>query len=80
MPKATQYKTAQEIWTGGRRGRLSTLSHAKVWALTALDEKRGPGLSGKHIANEVWVVGRPCRYPRITAIDKWQAVFAKDGD
>ena len=80
MPKATHRKTAQEIWTGGRRGRLSALSHAKVWALTALNEKRGLGISGKRIANEVWVVGRPCHDPRITEIEKWQAVFAKDGD
>ena len=80
MPKATHHKTAQEFWAGGRNGSLAALSQAKVWALTALNEKHGLGLSGKHIANELWVVGRPCHHPRITAIGKWQAVFAKDGD
>ena len=80
MPKTAHRKTAWEFWTGGRKGTLSALSLAKVWALTTLNEKRGLGLSLEDIANEVWVIGRPRRHPSSAAIEKWRAVFAKDPD
>ena len=80
MPKTAHRKTAWELGTGGCKGTLSALSLAKVWALTTLNEKRGLGLSLMDIANEVWVIGRPRRHPSRTAIEKWQAVFAKDPD
>ena len=43
MPKAALAKTAKKFWTGGRKGTLSALSQAQVWALTKANEKRGLG-------------------------------------
>ena len=78
MPKAALAKTAKEFWTGGRKGTLSALSQAQVWALTKANEKHGLGLTLDAIAKEVWVIGLPRRHPSSTAIEKWQAVFASD--
>ena len=36
MPRTASGKTAKEFWTGGRKGTLSALSQAKVWALTKM--------------------------------------------
>ena len=78
MPKATRAKAAKEFWTGGRKGTLSALSQAQVWALTKVNEKHNLGLTLDDIAKEVWVIGPPRRHPSSTTIENWQAVFAND--
>ena len=50
MPKATRAKAAKEFWTGGRKGTLSALSQAQVWALTKVNEKHNLGLTLDDIA------------------------------
>ena len=59
MPKTAAGKTAKEFWTGGRKGTLSALSQAKVWALTKMNEKHNLGLTLDDIAKEVFVIGLP---------------------
>ena len=57
MPRTASGKTAKEFWTGGRKGTLSALSQAKVWALTKMNEKHNLGLTLDDIAKEVFVIG-----------------------
>ena len=80
MPNATSGKTAKEFWTGGRKGTLSAMTQAQVWALTKVNEKHNLGLTLDDIAKEVFVIGSPRRHPSSTAVEKWQATFANDLD
>ena len=57
MPRTASGKTAKEFWTGGRKGTLSALSQAKVWALTKMNEKHDPGPTLDDIAKQVFVIG-----------------------
>jgi hypothetical protein len=80
MSKAAPHKTAKEFWTSGRKGTLSAMSQAQVWALTKMNEKHNLGLTLKDIAKEVWTIGQPRCHPSNTTIENWQAVFAQDPD